>query len=64
MPKCQTWTNQPFSQAPTASADDRSKAISISEVWPLNQGIALSQKYFKFVYNHSSYGTKCRNVKL
>jgi hypothetical protein len=34
-------TNQTFSQACTAMADERSIAIIILEVWPLDQGILL-----------------------
>jgi hypothetical protein len=32
--------------APTALACQWSRAIIISEVWPLNQGIVLPQKFF------------------
>jgi hypothetical protein len=42
MPKCQNMIKQPFLSAPTAAAAERSNAIIITEVWPLDQGKALS----------------------
>jgi hypothetical protein len=62
MPKCPNGTEQPFSQAPTASTDDRSKAIIITEVWHLSQFSPTQQNPFKVVHNFSCYVTNSENA--